>query len=665
MNSGSFFRLDLKTSKVVNGITYYNYIDAPDLSAKEDEHRYPVKLTISSDSVLFYVHYYKNREVPRHIEDIILKLPFCTNNNDELSSNIKRIYKTEFPFSDYLVDLLTKRYVEKNGDYEPFQKSQINKDSYSSLCIWGLVENQADGSSLYEIRDGKEKITKFLRKLLLDFMFDMMHSDVFESSKYYTQMRDGLMADFFFSSIIKKTEYYYYRRLIRSRYMLDDSNDSLNSIKNLYAHHLDDAEVAWMEAIMNPLADKHFSFTPEWFEDQVPRHKRKSFSVSETWFVNPEEEMARILFPLEEEEKKPQSLWKRFLSTVIRIFSFKDHEEKIHFLNSFELSELIGSKDNTSVMKRQTRVSRWFYRRFDFDDTFRLHLFDNWNQVFAGLLLVFCIVALFPCFWACPRNIALFPAVAAVGFFLTGVWFAVCNKKRKVAKTIDELLIDEVLLNNRRKNECRKSFRYMLIFALASALIFFYDYLSASLLLVIGKFAVLIVGSLLLLRFTRPRTRLINNIHLLLPRLVASITTAWVMLVIGNDLIKERLSWPIWIIILIIVFSFILYENNKALPNITTRARIWRALELMLISFSISLIVGVFAVDVLTPSFMHDAGELSYIEVPTHYPWPFLENTDELALTIYPKYLIQFSFLAMFIGVFIQMIFEEKSITEM
>ena len=36
MNSGSFFRLDLETSKVVEGITYFDYIDLPDLNKGED-----------------------------------------------------------------------------------------------------------------------------------------------------------------------------------------------------------------------------------------------------------------------------------------------------------------------------------------------------------------------------------------------------------------------------------------------------------------------------------------------------------------------------------------------------------------------------------------------------------------------------------------------------
>lgn len=92
----------------------------------------------------------------------------------------------------------------------------------------------------------------------------------------------------------------------------------------------------------------------------------------------------------------------------------------------------------------------------------------------------------------------------------------------------------------------------------------------------------------------------------------------------------------------------------------------------MLISFSIALIVGVFAIDILSPSLLADAKNsltdqtVHYtIEVPQDYDWEFLAEQGELTLKIIPSYLVRFSFLAMFIGVFIQMIFEEKNITEM
>ena len=120
---------------------------------------------------------------------------------------------------------------------------------------------------------------------------------------------------------------------------------------------------------------------------------------------------------------------------------------------------------------------------------------------------------------------------------------------------------------------------------------------------------------------------------------------------------------PACLIISIAVFVFIRYEINNTLPNITKKGILFRSFELMLISFSIALFIGVFAIDVLSLTLVNDASANKIpIECET---WHFLSMEEGYTLKIYPTYLIRFSFLAMFIGVFIQMIFEEKKITEM
>ena len=148
-------------------------------------------------------------------------------------------------------------------------------------------------------------------------------------------MREGLMNDFFFSSIVKKSEYYYNRRLVRNKlaaivppdvskaflngvkeirrrrrrktrriwlcqlFRPNDSQrvneinkeyekeieklahntsysyayDTIESIKNLYAEKLDESEAEWIDVIISPLADKHFSFYPEWFEELTKKEK--------------------------------------------------------------------------------------------------------------------------------------------------------------------------------------------------------------------------------------------------------------------------------------------------------------------------------------------------------------------------------------------------------
>lgn len=659
MNSGSFFSLDLETSKVVNGITYFNYTDVPDLNVGEDELRFPIRLSITSDSVIFFVHYFVNQNrtyIPHHIEETILKLPFGADSSEALSSSLKHIYNTCFPFSNYLNDLINDRYQDQNTKYENIRKSQINMDSFSSLTIWGLLNKQKDGTGRIEIKDENERITKFLRKLLLDFMFDLIHSDVFETSKYYSEMRKGLMDDFFFSSIVKKSEYYYNRRLVRNRcdfifYSSDNitrknvvgitnqlrDNVGNESIKKIYAKYLEESEINWIDTIMTPLADKHFSFSPEWYEDKEKSKKKEGvFRISESWFVNPEEEMERVLFPLKDEKDK----------------------DRIHFLNSYELCNLIGTKDSSSIRARYTRISKWFYSRFAFNDTFKLHLFQGWNLMFLTLLLSIFLFAgasvLYPCLWGTPINLIVFSIIGLIGCLIIAMHFIVNIRSSKCIKRVDDFFVLK-----KYQRDLSKSLKILLFFLISG--VFFVVGELCQTYAIVTKMSLLaiipIIGYWL-------NSYFIDNIHLMLPRLVASITTAWIMLVIGNDLFKERLSYPLCLIIVGIVYIFLLYENSKTLHNMGTKIIVGRAFELMIISFSISLIVGIFAIDILGNAVSIENME-NNLQQPISYDWHLFGNWKNLILTIYPTYLIPFSLLAMFIGVFIQMIFEEKNIMEL
>ncbi len=685
MNSGSFFRLYLENSKVVEGVTYFEYIDLPDLDAGQDGLRYPIKMAITQDRVLFLVHYFQDESWPPHTEEVILDLPFSVSNTEALSSIIKRIYNTVFPLNDYLQKLLERRYdLETNTNlddekekeiikkYQNIQKSQIYDDSYTSLYIWGLKNHenekwfqlkdapQVDNVPKNEKSDNKHKkkppFNKFLRKLLLDFMFDLMHSDVFESSKYYTRMRDGLMSDFFFSSIIKKCEFYYYRQLIRNRYNDIKKDENTNFIRKIYAEKLNEAEVAWTDVIMSPLAEKHFSYIPEWYEDKGTWNRQQGFRVSESWFVDPEEEMSRVLFPMTKIDEKSKP-------TV--------------YLNSYELSKLVGvdKKNNRSLLSklfgndqkrkallaRNTRISQWFYRRFDFDDALRLHVFKWWNVVLVSFLLTLCILVNIPCleFLQCPSNLAISISIAGGCSLTAAIILAIGLRRIRIDESFNT--IDYRLVYERRKREIGRAIFIALFLGTIAFFLFFLKSTSKgwAVIKILTPLILLIMVSIT--PFKRPR---FENIHLVLPRLVASITTAWIMIVIGNDMVKEFIAWPLWIILSLVVFVFILYENNKSIRSIKTWRKMWRAFELIVISYSIALVVGALAINILSPGILQDYHP--YIsESVLPYQWHLLKGDRNLSLDIYPKFLTQFSFLAMFIGVFIQMIFEEKNITEM
>lgn len=732
MNSGSYFNLNLEASKVVEGVAVFDYVDLPDFGVEHDIMRYPIRLTITPDDVSFIVHFYDAEDNPHHVEEVILVLPCRTNNTEKLSSIIKQIYNSPFPYSGYLQKLMQRRYGKKQKDddarYNSLNDSQINYDSYSSLPIWGLLDNYA-GSGHYLLHaENEERITKFLRKLLLDFMFDLIHSDVFGCSKYYSQMKEGLMEDFFFSAIVKKSEYYYYRRLLRTRFssfkgdyqtisevigkwkaeaqlngkikkndvfikkcintIIKDSEKKSNqsicnktiqllnkrnrfveernaikadihkyeltdstllTIKNLYADKLDQAEEKWIDAIMSPMADKHFLFPKKWYEKRKKQEEPKynEFGISDSWFASPEKEMQRIAFPLNNEQDSSK--------------------ENVLYLNSFELAELVGTDNNDSVVSRNTIISKWFYRRFDFRDAFRIHFFRGWNGALVASLLLFSIAPFLPIIcnelpslWEYPSYLACFLLIMSMGCLVIGVrtLFNIQFCRKKTNKTTNNNKLDGLLVLNRRKREGCRALRLTLFFLFFAAFFSFSE--SETILCAVGKIVLMILITVALIEKPRQHVR-IPNIHLFLPRLAASITAAWMMLVIGNEIIKEHISIPLCIIVSFIVFSFVLYENNKTIPNVSTNKTIWRSLELMVISYFFSLVIGVFALDILGASLLLNAEKTGLL----YHSWPFVPGNKNFTLIIFPKYLVQFSFLAMFIGVFIQMIFEEKNIAEL
>lgn len=143
MNYGRFFRLNQALSIVMDGVAIYDYIDLPAYFGPSMDNpmspKYPISVTITSDSVCFRLHYnvYKiekkiddnsnEQETPHyayskndiedkafpvedernsnimgtaHMEEIILELPYTDTISTKLSDKIKGIYNTRFPLQE-------------------------------------------------------------------------------------------------------------------------------------------------------------------------------------------------------------------------------------------------------------------------------------------------------------------------------------------------------------------------------------------------------------------------------------------------------------------------------------------------------------------------------------------------------------------------------------
>lgn len=750
MNSGKFFRLNLEDSKIVDKVAIYDYIDLP--AYKEIPNRispkYPITLCITQDSVRFSLHYcafhdentdafcYSIADFQTkgplemvHMQEVILEIPFVNNSMQPVSDCIKELYINFFPVyheekndpkknddSSFLKKTLDKAY---NNDY--YEKHSADH-SFSTLWLMGLL------------RDENNQYVGFLRKLLLDFMFDLKHSEVFQTAASYQEMYSGLMSDFYFSSLMHKCEYYYYRGLtldaISSVEKLgaipeDDKKNRKKLIRELYATKLFEAEKAWVEDITNPLAEQFFKESDDdflsshevtmrdrlkgWWDEICNELFRTSdFITRPNWFADPEEEMRRICFTMKE------------AGTNIK-----------HLCNSETVAEYLDRERQDGIMDLRSHISRWFLRKNAFSDVLHLHLFRYAHYIVPVLVLFVAGWALFPGStffsqdWWCTTPLKWW----VIGTWMVGLvvslflWIKPTSYTHKNGNKRST----EVLEGWRKRLVAKRTFWWVL-FGGVDLLLFFvainmapqYNVLA---LWAAGAFA---FAALILSWTGIIPIKLVKNVHLLLPRLVASIAAAWLTLAIGNELFQSFFdalpSRLTCVLLSFVVLFFILYEMNKSIPHKSGMVKLIRSIEMLVVSYLVSIVVGLFIINFTGERFMERSGYLKdfheeyladggdrsgeaflqdyhyrghiskndTISIPSRDYLNDLENltiarhgddvsSREPVVTYWEvqfkdethrffllrDFLIQFAFLAMFIGVFIQMIFEEKNITDM
>ena len=841
MNYGKFFRLNLKESKIVDGIAVYDYIDLPAFLESSSENpispKYPITAVITKDSVRFRLHYCAYRVESKnengkviavqyyydpqvafkcsgvdspaqlvHMQEVILELPFSEGNNYSLPEVISKIYFTRFPQltefdadidkDGYVNQLLEKRYRpdlwyqkdDKSIEAQSFKALQKNIDgdrSYSSIWLMdlrktneeneiqfvdlSLSESKQDkGSSKESVK--KPKYVGFLRKLFLDFIFDLVHSDIFQSSAHYTEMLSGLKADFMFSALLHKCEYYYYRGLIldalESIELLPEfaKEGKKGEVKKLYAAQLLDAEKKWVEDIINPISDEVFlepqdDFDDDWSSEKKRKAEQSSFRIYPYWFASPEEEMRRVCFSMSSSDTRKIHLCD--IETLSYYLERIETPRNKSVKEPLEQKEAPQNKSVTEALEQiiygrlstikqlRTKISKWFFKRYDFDDAWRLHQHKGFAK--AEFLFLLITIGLFigepqlveQGFWegSIGKPIAI-TLGSIIGLFtlVSGAFAFIWPLLRKKCKhkLVENSRIKDnrsILWSGRVTLAWRRVFWLSFITSISIGLIL----LGAADLEPIWKWIGLAVWAVFFVIVVK-QTNVISNIHLLYPRLFASITAAWLSLAIGNELFFD--STPSILAcasLATIVLVFIIYEINRHFPLISTGAKVWRSVQMLVYSYAISLLIGLFIINFTGREFLERSEYLptyyeEYSEVPNS-----LSSTNELGFTaesetvisyshtvdktngapkdsiiltttigkaeiasqsqptnrellkglrykripngnhpvvtvwdiggyeffILRDLLIQFAFLAMFIGVFIQMIFEEKSITEM
>ncbi len=256
MNYGRFFVMDNGASRLDKGIVVFNYRGLKDISV-EDAVRtptYPIYLTISEERISFWAHYYYHGE---HLHHEILSLPLSANLEikDGLSEALSQTYDTLFPIntpdtSDYLGPLVTDAFVRKEA---------LRFPSYWRLPVFGIVKND-------HAIDAVDLNRKFMRKLILDFIFDLEHTRIFQNCPCYEYISYKLKENYVFNALANKAMFYYQRYLINKRGLTGKNDDERNRLL-LYADHLQRSESQWAKSITNGKSDEAFSMSNGWFED--------------------------------------------------------------------------------------------------------------------------------------------------------------------------------------------------------------------------------------------------------------------------------------------------------------------------------------------------------------------------------------------------------------
>ena len=793
MNYGRFFRLNQALSKVVSGIAIYDYIDLPAYFGPSIDNpmspKYPISVTITSDSICFRLHYsafkldkggdsdfpqyaYDKDDIDKkaqnkmqvemgmaHMEEIVLELPFSDISSSRLSDTIKNIYNSTFPQvidentsmgGRYLEQLIKKRYpIEKDKEsengkdsvedilYRNLRKMSDETDSFSTLWLMDLVrEDRIYLYSKQKVIDDKTKKEKeidvikgFLRKLLLDFMFDMKHSDVFQNSACYQKMYSGLMSDFYFSALMHKCDYYYHRKQIREA--VNKKEYDRDTIVTLYAEELFRAEELWVKDITSSQAEDTF----EYFYDKKHFVRRELnedglFNKYPSWFADPEEEMRRVCFTMREKGGTKERHMCN-MDVLIKLLDIRHDEMKKDFIES----KMVKMRNDN-----QKLISQWFLKRYDFKDLFHLHLYKYANSYLVAVLVI-SLFLLMPFVGMDLRYIAL--CGSSLFFFMHLFrWFYIYQKDVEPQSKIDSRR-NKITLN-RIKGTCFFSGLLVLFLSFcfytdSISLKVIWDNLSnMSLCSLIVLFSFIFIPLFIIIPWKKmfnswnafcsnvfpiePKLQhVMSNLHLLFPRLVASITASWITISMGFDLYVSFFdatpAWATVFVLLAILLLFVMFEINKVTPNSNSWIKLFRSIELIVISYAISLIIGIVVINFLGERYLEKGGYVGdgtfneqYVETKngfgvfdidgeksniTFSSSTYKQNVAKLdsvfhinkrgeksanyslvehvyifsgELFVLRNFLVMFAFIAMFMGIFIQIIIfgdSNKQMTEL
>lgn len=256
MNTGRFFKLD-EDSIAEEGVMLFTYMPFSLRSTSIDPAYspiHPIYLTISKYNISFGFHatYIQNKKENTfiHRNTNLIHLPLSSNLEvkDNLTSILIDSYNTEFPSFDTSEG--NSEEVNQNIVHESvleFLKNRINNTKEHSVSSYSMLSKFGIYNPIELKKEDKKGITVFLRILILDFLFDLEHSEVFRNSPHYENAEMKLKENIYFQLIAYKAAYYYRRGLLQAE--INKQPLDTKYLKFIFAE-FQNSEIQWVSALI-------------------------------------------------------------------------------------------------------------------------------------------------------------------------------------------------------------------------------------------------------------------------------------------------------------------------------------------------------------------------------------------------------------------------------
>lgn len=353
MNYGRFFSLDVNASQLVDGIAVFNYrgVKKKFIKIVNDNLRekYPIYVTFSQDGVSFQIHNIEENTLENsitHTNSSILSLPISLNLNvkDNLTQNIINIYRNKFPHNS-----------AENRLYNYVASSIKNSEqdgkgiTYSSLEVFGIVYDKPQDIV-------RPPIIGMLRKLFLDFLYDLEHSNVFKNAYNFESIYIALNENFLFNAIRNKAEYYYQRKVASTTRKEFETSFDVTDKEIFIADYYVEAERRWVETIIDPRSEAIFHIATGWLLEA----EKEMNAVYESDILSPYQKGRRV---------NPKSDYKtlRCVDFVKRIKYSKSEDAK-----DVEYNKKCIESSKYQILDTAKAASNWYIHKYSFGGTLRI-----------------------------------------------------------------------------------------------------------------------------------------------------------------------------------------------------------------------------------------------------------------------------------------------------